>query len=104
MRMTQPSLFPVIPQFYAQHHNPEVKPMSEYVDGGRSKALVGSRNIESRLMFGACFVAFLLRAMFTRLMPWRKSAAFDRSGIHESIFKEASSSASVLVTSSFMGL
>ena len=102
--MTQPSLFPVFPQLYAQHHNPEAKPMSEYVDGDRSKAPVGSRNIEARLVFGACYVVFLLGAMFARLMPWRKPAAFDQSGIHESIFREASSAASVLVASSFMGL
>jgi len=79
--------------------------MSEYVDGGRrSKLVFESRNIESRLMFGACYVLFLIRAVMTRLMPWRKSAAFDRSGVRESVFCEASSAARVLVASSFMGL
>ncbi len=105
MRMIEENLFPVMPQFYAQHHNREVTSMSDYVDTGRrSRRLVASWNIESRLMFGACYLLFLLRAMLTRVMPWRKANAFDRSGRRESIFREASSSASVLVASSFMGL
>jgi hypothetical protein len=79
--------------------------MSDYVDTGRrAKGLVSSWNIESRLMFGACYLLFLLRAMLTRVMPWRRAAAFDPAGRPESIFKEASSAAHVLVASSFMGL
>ena len=79
--------------------------MSDYVDTGRgSKGFVSNWNIESRLMFGACYLLFLLRAMVARVMPWRRPVAFDASGRRESIFKEASSAASVLVTSSFMGL
>jgi hypothetical protein len=103
--MIEANLFPVIPQYYAQHHNQEVTSMSDYVDTGRrSKGLVASWNIESRLIFGACYLLFLLRAMLTRIMPWRRAAGIDPSGRHESIFKEASSAARVLVASSFMGL
>jgi hypothetical protein len=103
--MIEANLFPVMPQFHVQHHNREVTSMSDYVDAGRrSKGLVASWNIESRLMFGACYLLFLLRAMLTRVMPWRRAAAFDTSGRRESIFMEASNAASVLVGSSFMGL
>ena len=55
-------------------------------------------------MFGACYPVFLVRAIVTRLMPWRKGAAFGQSSVRESIFREASSAANVLVASSFMGL
>jgi hypothetical protein len=99
------NLFPVLPQFYAQHHNREVTSMSIYVDTGRrSKGLLESWNIESRSMFGACYLLFLLRAMLTRVMPWRRPAGREPSGRRESIFREASSAARVLVASSFMGL
>jgi hypothetical protein len=103
--MIEANLFPVIPQFYPQQHNREVTSMSDYVDTGRRpKGLVTSWNIESRLMFGACYLLFLLRAVLRRATPWRRAAAFDQSGRCESIFREASSTASVLVGSSFMGL
>lgn len=79
--------------------------MSDYVHTGRrSKQFAETWTIESRLMFAACYLLFLLRAVVARLMPWRKSAAFGQSRMHESIFREASSAASVLVASSFMGL
>jgi hypothetical protein len=55
-------------------------------------------------MFGACYLLFLLRAMLARLTPWRRVAAYDPSSRRDSIFREASSAASVLVGSSFMGL
>jgi hypothetical protein len=55
-------------------------------------------------MFGVCYALFLVRAVITRLMPWRKDTFFRRSGSHESVFGEAHNAASVLVTSSFMGL
>ena len=55
-------------------------------------------------MFGACYLLFLLRAMLTRVMPWRRAASRDPSDRRESIFMEASSAARVLVASSFMGL
>ena len=79
--------------------------MSDYAHNSRrARSLSESSTIESRLMFGACYVLFLFRAAATRLMPWRKPASFQKPGKRESIFREASSAASVLVTSSFMGL
>lgn len=105
MRMIEANLFPVMPLFYAQHHNREVTSMSDYVDTGRrSRGLVESWNIESRSMFGACYLLFLLRAVLTRVMPWRRAAGLEPSGRRESIFTEASGAARVLVASSFMGL
>jgi hypothetical protein len=103
--MIEVNLFPVMPQYYAQRHNQEVTSMSDYADTGRrSRGFVANWNIESRMMFGACYLLFLLRAMLTRVMPWRRAAGVDPSGRRESIFKEASSAARVLVASSFMGL
>jgi hypothetical protein len=103
--MTEVNLFPVMPQFHALHQNLEVTSMSDYVDTGRrSKGFVASGNIETKLMFAACYVLFLLNAILTRVRPWRRAPAFDSQGRRESIFREASSAASVLVASSFMGL
>ncbi len=103
--MNEATLFPVIPHLHAQHHNREVMSMSDYVHSGRrSKGSVESRAIESRLIFGACYVVFLFRAIATRSMPWGEQALFRKFGTRESIFREASSAASVLVASSFMGL
>ena len=105
MRMIEANVFPVFPNLQAERHNREVKPMSDYVhDGRRSRPSVESATIESRLMFGACYVLFLFRAIVKRLMPWRKGAAFGTSRTSESIFKEASGAASMMVASSFMGL
>ena len=105
MRMIEADLFPVMPHFYAQHHNSEVTSMSDLVDTGRrSKGLVANWNVESRLMFGACYLLFLVRAVLARVVPWHRTVAFESSGRRESIFKEASSAARVLVASSFMGL
>jgi hypothetical protein len=74
--------------------------MTDYVHTGRrSRVLPDSAAFESRVMFGACYVLFLIRAVVTRAMPWRK-----KSGQHESVFGEAHNAASVLVTSSFMGM
>jgi hypothetical protein len=103
--MIEANLFPVLPQFFAQHPNREVTSMSDYADTGRrSKGLIASWNIESRLMFGACYLLFLLRAVLARVMPWRSTAGRGPSGRRESIFREASGAARVLVASSFMGL
>jgi hypothetical protein len=105
MRMIEADLFPVMPHFYAQHPNSEVTSMSDLVDTGRrSKGLVANWNVESRLMFSACYLLFLVRAVLARVVPWHRTAAFEPSGRRESIFKEASSAARVLVASSFMGL
>jgi hypothetical protein len=103
--MIEASLFPVIPQLHAQRHNREVTSMSDTVHTGRrSKPYAERRTIESRLMFGACYAVLLFRAAAKRLLPWRGPVARDRLGRRESIFTEASSDASVLVASSFMGL
>ena len=105
MRMMEASLYPVIPHLHAEHHNREMMPMSDYVDTDRrSKTSAENGTIESRLMFGACYVVFLLRAVVIRLMPWREQGLFRKFGTRESIFGEASSAASVMVASSFMGL
>jgi len=105
MRMTEASLFPVIPHLHAERHYREVKSMSDYVHTGRrSKISSASGTIESRLMFGACYVLFLFRAAATRLMPWHKRGSFDQSNIRQTIFAEARSEAGTIVTSSFMGL
>ena len=104
MRMIEASLFPVLPQFHAQHHNREVTSMSDLVDTGRRSKGLANWNVESRGMFGACYLLFLLRALLARTMPWRRDTMFGLSGRRESVFKEAGSAASVLVGSSFMGL
>jgi len=105
MRMMEASLYPVIPHLHAERHNREMKSMSDYTHTGRrSKIPVENRTIESRLMFGACYALFLLRAVVTRVMPWREQAFFRKFGTRESIFREASSAASVMVASSFMGM
>ena len=86
-------------------HNREVTSMSDYVHTGRRpKIPVENRTIESRLIFCACYLLFLSGAIVKRLMPWRSSAASRRGGARETIFREASSAASILVGSSFMGL
>ncbi|HEY4986437.1 MAG TPA: hypothetical protein VII39_07445 [Bradyrhizobium sp.] len=105
MRMIEANLFPAIPHPHATRHNREVTSMSDYVDSGRRSKLSGEgATIESRLMFGACYVLFLFRAVVVRLMPWRRPAQFGKFAARESIFTEASTAASVMVASSFMGL
>ena len=105
MRMIEANLFPAIPHLHAEGHNREVMSMSDYVHGGRrSKPSAESSTIESRLMFGACYVLFLFRAVAIRLMPRREAAVLLKFGKRESIFREASSAASVMVASSFMGM
>ncbi|ABE40974.1 hypothetical protein [Rhodopseudomonas pseudopalustris] len=74
--------------------------MSDYVHTGRrSRVLHDNAAVECRLMFGACYALFLIRAVVTRAMPWRKTTEQ-----RESVFGEAHNAASVLVTSSFMGM
>jgi hypothetical protein len=105
MRMIEANLYPTIPYLHVQPHDREVTSMSDYVHTGRrSKMLAEHQTIEYRLIFGACFLLSLGGAFIKRLMPWRKSAADRQARIRDSIFKEASSAASVWVASSFMGL
>lgn len=78
--------------------------MSEYVHGDRRSRLTGeSRTIESRLLFAACYVPFLCRAIAVRMMPWRKRSQSPRPNGKETIFGEASTAARMCVTSSFTG-
>ena len=104
MRMNEADLFPVIPHLYVERHTPEVMSMSDYAYGDRPKTQGENRSVETRVMFGACYMAFLFRAVVARLTPWRKRAAFDQSRNRESVFTEARSAAGTIVTSSFMGL
>ncbi|HEX7566386.1 MAG TPA: hypothetical protein VF396_24505 [Bradyrhizobium sp.] len=105
MRMNEANLFPVIPHLYVERHTPEVMSMSDYVHTGRrSRIWFENGTIESRLMFSACYVLFLFRAVAARLMPWHKQADPGRSNHRKSIFAEARSEAGTIVTSSFMGL
>ena len=104
MRMAEATLFPVIPYLHVQHHDREVTSMSDYVHTGRrAKIFTEHRTAESRLMFGVFYLLFLLRAVAKRLMPWRRNLV-GKPRLRESIFREASSAASVLIGSSFMGL
>jgi hypothetical protein len=104
MRMSEANLFPVIPYLHVQHKR-EVTSMSDYAHTGRQKKMPAETGaIESRLMFGACYVLFLFRATATRLMPWRKQEDSGQSGNRQSIFAQAHSEAGTIVTSSFMGL
>ena len=103
MRMTEASLYPVIPYLHVQQHDWEVTSMSDYVHSGRrSKNLTEHRTIEYRLMYGACYLLSLASAIVARLTPWRKASGQARA--RQSIFREASSAAGVWVGSSFMGL
>ncbi len=105
MRMSEASLYPTVPYLHVQVHKKEVMSMSDYAhDGSRPRTFAESKTIESRLMFGFCYVLCLLRAVAMRLMPWRKRNAFGASSHRESIFAEARSGAGTIVTSSFMGL
>jgi hypothetical protein len=104
MRAIEGCLFPVVPYLHAQSDMREVMSMSDYAYGDRTKAHGGSYAVESHVMFGACYVAFLLRAVIARLTPWRKRAGFDQSRTRQSVFTEARIAAGTIVTSSFMGL
>jgi hypothetical protein len=103
--MTEANLFPVIPHMHVERHNREATSMSDYVHtGGRSKTSVESGAIESRLIFGACYVLFLVWATVMRLVPWHKQADVERCSGRRSIFAEARHEAGIIVTLSFMGL
>jgi len=104
MRMVEAGLYPAIPHLNVQGRNREVMSMSDYVYSDRPKTLGENRSIETRVMFGACYMAFLFRAVLARLTPWHKRETFDQSAKRESIFTEARTAAGMIVTSSFMGL
>src|SRR6187399_1213980 len=71
VRMTEASLYPVIPYLHVQQHDWEVTSMSDYAHSGRrSKTLAEHRTVEYRLMFGACYFLSLASAIVGRLTPW----------------------------------
>ena len=70
----------------------------------RARIPAPGQTIESRAMFAACYLLFLVRAVLHRAMPWRRPHGFEGRARNESIFHEARNAASVLVSSSFMGL
>lgn len=75
--------------------------MSEYVHSGRRfRLLPEGADKECQVIYGACYALFLIRAVATRMIPWRAK----NSNNHETVFNEASNAARVLVTSSFMGM
>ena len=79
--------------------------MSDYAHGDRRpRLLTEHRTIESRALFAGFYALFLMRAVLTRLTPWRKRINFGGAPQPESIFKEVRNAASVMVASSFMGL
>ena len=79
--------------------------MSDYAHSDRrAKLMVQHWTLESRAMFAACYLLFLVRAVLHRVMPWRRPHGFEGRARNESIFHEARNAASVLVSSSFMGL
>ena len=103
MRMIECSFYPVIPYLHVQQHDREVTSMSDFVHTGRGPKMASeSRLIESRLLFVACYLLSLSRAVVMRLMPWRRQNAVGQP--RQSIFMEASSAASAMVASSFVGL
>ncbi len=104
MRVVKASVFPVVSHPHLQGRNREVISMSDYAYGDRPKMQGANKSVETRVMFGACYMAFLFRAVVARLIPWRKRAAFDQSSNRGSIFTEARTAAGTIVTSSFMGL
>ena len=105
MRMIEANLYPVIPYLHVRQHDREVTSMSDYVHTGhRSKQSAENRTIESRLMFGVCYLLSLAGAIVTRLTPWRRTETAGQPRSRTSIFREASSTASVWVSSSFVGL
>ncbi len=76
--------------------------MSDIAQSGRrSRSAIAPHSIESRLLFGAFYPLFLVRAALKRLAPRR---ADNRSGPRDSILSEARIATSVMVASSFMGL
>jgi len=103
MRMIEANLYPLIPYLHVENHNGEVMSMSDIVHTGSRSKSMASKTIESRLIFGFCYLLCLVRAVETRLSPRRKQASSTPSS-RQSIFTEARSGASTMVTSSFMGL
>ena len=104
MSVTEANLFAALPPLSLEGQTREVTSMSDLVHAGRTVLTAENRTFEPRLLFGTCYVLFLLRAVARRLMPRRGEHASHERRQRESIFREAWSSASVMVVASFMGL
>lgn len=79
--------------------------MSDFVHTGhRPGVSADGSTIESKLVFGACYVLFVFRAIAWRMMPRREHDVARDISSRQSIFGEARSAARVVVVSSFMGL
>lgn len=79
--------------------------MSDYAQNDhRSKMPIQHRTIESRTLYGACYLLFLGRALIRRVAPWRRPSTYGDTARRDSIFNEARTAAGVIVSSSFMGL
>ena len=79
--------------------------MSDYAhsDYAHGRSPPPTHAVESRALFAAFYVLFLVRAVLTRLLPWQRPAPY-RDGGPETVFGEARIAASVMVSSSFMGM
>jgi hypothetical protein len=79
--------------------------MSDYAHTDlRAKMPTQHRTIESRALYGACYLLFLGRAVAKRMAPWQRQSVFGESTRRESILNEAKTAAGVVVSSSFMGM
>jgi hypothetical protein len=103
--MLEANLYPAIPHLCFDGQTREKTSMSDFVHTGRPPEIsAANRAFEPRLLFGACYVLFLFRAVARRMMPRRGEDSFRNVGHRGSIFREARNAASVTVASSFMGL
>jgi hypothetical protein len=102
--MIEANLFPAIPHVHVECQNREVTSMSDFVHSGhRPRIAADNTTIESRLVFGVCYVLFLFRAVARRLIRREQHLVRDNNN-RQSIFGEAGSAARVVFVSSFMGL
>jgi hypothetical protein len=102
--MIEANLFPAIPHLHVERQNREVTSMSDFVHTGHRRIAAYNSTIESRLVFSACYVLFLFRAVARRLIVRREQYAVRDDNNRQSIFREAASAARVVFVSSFMGL
>jgi len=72
--------------------------MTDLAHHDRRMASDGRDSVEARLIFAACFVFFLVRAVLLRLSPFGTGTA------RMPIWREARHAARVVVASAFMGL
>lgn len=77
MRMVEVGLFLVIFYLYVECCNWEVMLMFDYVYGDWLKIQGLISLIEMWLMFGVCYMVFLVRVVVVWLMFWCKCGVFD---------------------------